>query len=159
MHNCKTIKDLILTDYIDTELNSDTKKQIEDHLYQCKACQSFAKEVRESLIVPFEKVNRQEVPSYIWENIKEKIVHPQPQPGFSEVVQGWFNAITFPRLMPGLVSLVTLLFITSTVFFNWQTNQAKEREDGAYIEYMLSSAATNQKDYHALGTPIEQYFL
>jgi anti-sigma factor RsiW len=160
MYNCKKIKDLILTDYVDTQLDPQSKSQVEDHLRHCAVCQAFAKEVKECLIVPFEKSSRQEVPVHLWDTIKDRIlqeeVHPQ---SLRDVILGWLQGITFPRLVPALVSFVMVFFISSTIFLDWQTKQAQEQEQGAYVEYMLSSAATNQKDNHDLGTPIEQYFL
>ena len=161
MDNCKRIKDLILTDYIDNQLDSSSKDQVENHLLSCKTCQNFAMEVKERLMEPLASTFRQELSSEIWETLKQKIFQEQTKKqGLGDWILGWIGSISFPRLVPVLVSLVMVVFISSTIFLNWQTKQAQDQEQGAYVEFMLSSATvSNHGDNHDLGTPIEQYFL
>jgi anti-sigma factor RsiW len=159
MYDCKKIKDLILTDYVDSQLDNSIKGQVEAHLSQCESCRSFAQEVESHLVVPFEKAQLQEVPSEVWESIKQKVSQESQPQGIKDLIQGWIEGFNFPRFVPAVASFVMFVCISSAVLLNWQTKQAQIQEQGSYVEFMLSSAASNAKDSYDLGTPIEQYFL
>ena len=161
MDNCKKIKELVLTDYTDERLDKASRDKVEEHLSQCVACQNFAREVKSNLIMPFEKVSRQEVPGHLWSKIQQKIQQEQyVKSNVLDLISQWVRGISLPRLVPALGSFVMLSLVTSTVFFNWQIKQAQDQEQGAYVEYMLSSAPVLSQGVGSdLGTPIERYFL
>ena len=161
MDNCKKFRDLILTDYIDAQLDIAIKTQVEEHLHECASCKAFAQEVKTSLVVPFEKVTRQEVHVYLWQEIEEKIQQQQNlSKSLWDLIQGWMEGITFPKLVPAVCSLAMLVFIGSAIFFNQQIKQAQNREQGSYLAYVLTSeGSTGQASNGDLGTPIEKYFL
>ncbi len=73
MSACKDIKDLILTDYIDSETSSETQKQIEGHLLICADCRRFAEEAQKTLVTPFKETERRLPPENLWYAIKEKL--------------------------------------------------------------------------------------
>ena len=161
MDKCHDIRDLILTDYIDNQLEGAIKERLERHLRQCSACQAFAKEVKNDLVRPFEKASRQEVPEHLWSNIQEKILQQgHAQEGFLDRLREWVGAITLPRLIPAVCSFAMLVFVGSMVFFHQQTTQARDQEQVLYLASVLNSAGTmghtGSKDF---GTPIETYFL
>jgi len=161
MDNCKNFKDLILTDYIDGQLDIALKEQVESHLHQCASCQSFAREVKENLIVPFEKASHQEVPSYLWRQIQEKIYEESSSRlGVLDVMRGWIKGITFPRLVPVFCSFMMFFLIGTTFLYNQQAKLAQDQERGSYLAFILtSSTAVSPVGGNDLGTPIEKYFL
>ena len=161
MYNCKQIKELILTDYVDAQLDAASKSQVENHLHQCIACQDFAKEVKSHLIVPFEKASRQEVPEYLWQEIQQKIQHEQyAKQGVLDSVRDWLAGLSFPRFMPALGSFVMLFFLGSSFFLNQQMKQAQDQEQRSYLTYMAVSIGSSiQVGSNDRTTPIEEYFL
>ncbi len=160
MDKCKKFRDLILTDYIDAQLDGVSKAQVQEHLHQCATCQAFFLEVKNKLIVPFEKAPHQPVPTHLWGIIEERIRQGHSRVSVVDFIRGWIEGITFPRLVPALASLIMVVFIGSTVFVNQQVKQAQDWEGGTYLAYILSSTGVSVPvNNHDLGTPIEQYFL
>lgn len=159
MNKCETFKELILTDYIDGQLQGSVKTDVEEHLRHCPACQAFFLEVKNNLVVPFEKVPRQTVPNHLWGIIEERIRQGYSRVSALDFLWGWMEGLTFPRLVPAMATLAMVVLIGSTIFVNQQVKQAQDQEGGMYLAYILSplgvSAPVNNSD---LGTPIEQYF-
>jgi anti-sigma factor RsiW len=164
MDKCNHIKDLILTDYMDDQIDDALKKQVESHLHQCASCRAFALESQENLAVPFQKLDRQVVPAHLWKNIQEKIQEEQSyQPSFLDLAKDWIGGITFPKLVPVLASLVLVVLIGSNVMVNQQVQQAQQVQEEEQVIYLASVfSSVEQTDALAekgLETPIEQYFL
>lgn len=160
MDSCKKFRDLILTDYMDAQLDAASQAQVDRHLQKCAACKAFAAEVK-NLVLPFEKATRQQVPAHLWKAIEERIQQEQYSPqNLWDLICGWIEGISFPKLVPALGSLVMLIVVGSTVFFNYQIEQARNQEQGAYLAYMLSPLGTSaQAENNNWGTSLEQYFL
>ena len=71
--DCKRIKELITTDYIDRELDEKLMKEIAAHLRVCKECNAFEVSLRKAAIEPFKNIKEIRPPEYLWERIKENI--------------------------------------------------------------------------------------
>jgi predicted anti-sigma-YlaC factor YlaD len=161
MKKCEQIKDLILTDYIDGELDKNLVESIESHLLECGDCRAFLKEVKNNAALPFQKVLREPVPAQLWSAIKENIENENratnPLEGIYEKLKG---LIVFPKLVPVFASLV-LMFLAGSVTLNTvHIQQAKDRDQGEYLVALLSpTGSLAQGDNNDLGTPIEHYFL
>ncbi len=158
MHNCNNIKDIILTDYVDNEIDTSVKVQVEKHLQGCLSCQAFAREVKAQLVVPLQQATRQEVPSQMWNNIQNQIIQQQQSSeGLLVKLQSW---LSLPRLVPTLVSLAMVVIVTSTLFFDDQkVKQARDQEIGSYLTYVMDSQESSAGENNNLGTSIESYFL
>ena len=161
MDDCKRFQDLILTDYVDQQWDINIKGQMETHLSTCPHCRRFAEEVQKNLIVPFEKTEPQAVPPYLWSKIKERLeVLPGPSMAFKDQLSRWISSSFFPALAPALVSLILFVLIGSVFFHNFQVKQARDKEQGEYLLYVLGSPdAIGDGDANGLGTPIEKFFL
>ena len=160
MKKCEHFKDLILTDYIDRQLDKDSAGSLEDHLLDCEDCRAFLKEVKNKAISPFQQAFKEPVPVELWDTIRQGIEHgqePGPLEAFIEHLKGLF---VFPRLVPVLASL-TLMFLAGSVTLDKiHVQQAKAQEQGEYlISLLTSSDASSPSDNNDLGTPIEHYFL
>lgn len=154
MKNCKEIKDLILTDYIDEQIDQATKSRVETHLLSCPDCQAFSQEVKSSLVVPFEQAERQAVPAHLWNSIKEKIEEKEyavASNPFEKLLE-----LLFPRLVPAFASVAILILVGSFVFHDQlvKRDQAKAQE-----KYLVSLLSTAEDNSDGLGTTIEEYFL
>ena len=71
MKQCEHFKDLILTDYIDGELDKNLAGSLESHLLDCSDCRAFFKEVKDNTALPFQQVLHQPVPVGLWDTIKQ----------------------------------------------------------------------------------------
>jgi hypothetical protein len=160
MHNCKTIKELLLTDYIDNRLDTSVKSQVDDHLKQCASCQAFAKEVKQHLVVPLEKSTRLDVPEHLWNQIREKI-HPEEISNVTAAdrIANWFRGFSWPRLMPALGAFAVLVLLVSSVLLNQPVKEVSVEEAGMNLTDMLTLTSVSTQDGNDAGTPIENYFL
>ena len=161
MKKCDHFKDLILTDYIDGELDKNLLQSVEDHLLECAECRAFLKEVKSNATVPLQQASLQPVPVELWSTIKQGIEHEtqesHPLADFIDRLQGW---LVLPRLVPVFASLVVMFLAGSVTLNTIQVQQTKEKDQGEYLVSLLSpTSSLASSDSNDLGTPIEHYFL
>lgn len=162
MKKCDHIKDLILTDYIDGELDKNAAQVLESHLLDCVDCRAFFKEVKNNVGAPFQQISPEPVPAGLWDAIKEGIEYESqaahnPLAGFIEKLKGLF---VFPRLVPVLASFIVMFLAGSVTLNTIQLQQAKDKDQGEYLVALMSSpGSTIASEGNDGGTPIEHYFL
>ena len=160
MDSCKKFKDLILTDYIDGEIDKLSKQHIEDHLHFCSKCRLFIEEIEKNVVGPLKKIKPEKVPPQVWSSIEEKIKQKEyfPNP-VAEFIQQLMEIFSLPQRAPVLGMLV-LLVLGGLMVHHLQIQQAKEKEQG---EYMISLIDTTEDSAEAENndseTSIEKYFL
>jgi predicted anti-sigma-YlaC factor YlaD len=161
MNTCNSLKELILTDYLDGETNLAIRQQINDHLSSCSDCRLFVQDVKQKLVVPFEKAPQETVPEHVWLSIKEQIeketsAHVQGESLISKVVR----FLTIPNFVPVMGSLVIVMVVSVLFFQKQQMSQVQVREQVEYLAYLLESPVTIKESNSSVSkTPIEQYFL
>ncbi len=162
MGSCKRFRRVILTDYIDVELDSQMKTRIEEHLNECVGCRSFAEEVKSRLMLPFKELKPVPVPETLWPAIKEKICERREysenrKESLLARLKGYF---CLPRLSPVLVGFILLILISSLVFYNQQIKLVKEKERADYLSSLLgTTGAFLGTTTNSFGTLIEEFFL
>jgi len=175
--NCREIQEIVITDYIDGQLDQKRKCFIEEHLAQCHHCKEFFILTQESSVKPFISAERQKPPEIIWENIREVLGAQQEEKINRDV--SLFSLVNFLNkigrrpylfaLQPvrswsfTLTSMVTLIFMIGILPQLMMTNPTVKMDQQGQIEYLsyLTDGggvlpASNSTD---LGTPIEKYFL
>ncbi|MCM8831318.1 MAG: zf-HC2 domain-containing protein, partial [Candidatus Omnitrophica bacterium] len=70
--NCKKVKKLILTDYIDNEIDIKLKDTIDKHLIACKDCFNFKNDLEKKLSI-LKTAKQITAPDFLWYRFKEKI--------------------------------------------------------------------------------------
>ena len=161
MKKCDHFKDLILTDYIDGELDKNSVGNLESHLLDCSDCRVFFKEVKDNAVLPFQQALHQPAPAQLWDTIKQSIEHKNqaksPLADCIAQLKGWVFA---PRMIPVFASLI-LMFLAGDVALNTiQIQQAREKDQGEYLVALLSSRDSSvPSENNDWGTPIEHYFL
>ena len=159
MNNCDKFKDLILTDYVDEELDQETHANLESHLLVCPACQRFAQEVKNNLVVPFSQTQRQVVPDQVWLSIKAKIEEDSSNDFVRNLIDRLLGVFSFPKFIPVLGSLVLVVFIGLSTLHHQQIQQAKEKEQQEYLVSILEPNVTAEVENNVGTTTIEKYFL
>ena len=72
--NCERAQEIILTDYLDQELDQRGLNEIERHLSGCAHCREFLTAARQATITPFSAPTKVKLPQdKIWQNIKNQI--------------------------------------------------------------------------------------
>ena len=161
MENCKVIQDLILTDYIDGEVDQVTKQKVETHLLTCAQCRELVGEVKENLVVPFKRAARETVPDHVWTSIKNQIEEQQhSSAGVGNFLERFIESLSFTKLVPVLASFMILILIGSTAIHHQRIQQAKEKEQGEYLVSLFGSMENFSEAENNNGeTLIEKYFL
>jgi len=158
MKKCEPFKDLILTDFIDGQMDRDSAKRLESHLQGCDDCRAFLNEVKVNAVLPFAKASHQPVPAELWDRIKADIENEVPEPGrLAGIIDGLKGLFIFPRLVPVFASLMVMLLVGSIGLNTVQVKQAQAKEQGEYLVSLLSPSSPG--DSNEAGGPIEHYFL
>jgi predicted anti-sigma-YlaC factor YlaD len=151
--------DLILTDYIDGQVDQNTAESVQSHLRNCSDCAAFLKEVKDTGVVPFQQGALQPVPAELWDAVRQGIEEEKTNPleDLIDRMRGW---MVFPRMVPIVASFVVMFLVGSVTVNTIQIQQAKEKEQGEYLVSLLSPQGNaSPGDNNDLGTPIEHYFL
>ncbi len=158
---CKEFRDVILTDYIDGELDKDVKVRLEAHLRVCAHCREFADEVKAQLVVPFKQTQRVSVPEDLWRSIEESIAqeNEEMQPA-ANWIDRLVQSLTLPRLVPVFLSLILFISAGLWILNSHQGSQVAGNDSGEYVADILDSVSELAEiDNDNFGTSIEQYFL
>lgn len=168
MEKCDHFKVLILTDYIDGQLDKKRASDLERHLVDCGDCRAFLKEVKNNAVLPSQQPLIQRVPAELWDTIKQRIEQKNqmtnPLEAFIEKLKGLMaflvRKMLFYRMAPVFASLVLMLLVGSVTLDKIQVQQDQAKEQGEYLISLLSPTyASSQSENNGLGTPIEHYFL
>ena len=171
--NCKKcikIQELLMTDYLDGELEQGVLQSIQQHMDNCIHCKQFEQKMQE-IRVPFnkmKKVKHVEPPARVWANICEKItVEQRLQSG--SLFEHWLEWLreflfirkpvfpVFPVFATAAIALAVVLFALIFIRMPEKTNGLDDMlaED---IGVMTDSFKENGT-IDDFGTSIEEYFL
>ncbi|MDD3374538.1 MAG: zf-HC2 domain-containing protein [Candidatus Omnitrophica bacterium] len=163
MMNCKNIRKLLLTDYVDNETSDLMRKTIENHLLDCQNCREFASSTKKAVFDSFSEVERFSPPAELWHKIKEKIEQDPKEKMFFNNIYFFKNIRNIFILSRFAVVLASILIIVSLVLFIKNSNQnvALESQEKENIIYLVSldQEISSDSDSGSLGTSIEEYFL
>ncbi len=160
MNECRKFRDVILTDYLDGELDPGIRESLEAHLKACPACRVFAREAQERLIIPFEHAQPEEVPDSVWQNIRESIEADHASRDVAgDLLERVFRPLLRPQFVPAYIVLFVFFFSGAFVVHS-RMKLVRETEQGRYIMSTLSgtNGSAGAEDPHPT-TVIEDYFL
>ena len=164
---CKVIRELILTDYIDNEMDDKRKTSLNIHFARCAECRDFYEQVTEVVVKPFAGADRLSIPESIWQNINQAIAaKQQKETGF---LAGLFRKLksftSIPKPAFAISTVMALVLIAGVaVKFRLDSREAPEKAAQGQMEY-YSAYLTEiplgmlVNDEAGLGTSIEEYFL
>ncbi len=156
---CKKIEGLLITDYLDKEIDGLDKVLIEQHLACCPVCRDFAANTKRLLSEPFTDIERSDAPEFIWRRVKDAIISERerrrnPVVDFFERLKG---AIYIPKPALVFISIITLLLIVGIVaklqFASKYALKNNVQEQVEYLDYPRENSDAG------FGTLVEQYFL
>jgi predicted anti-sigma-YlaC factor YlaD len=143
--DCKKIRDLIATDYIDTELSVALQKEIRQHLDSCGACRQFEQALRKASVEPFKTAKEIKPPDFVWERIKEGI-QVRERGSLLDYLRGLLSR---PRPVFALGTALAA-FITVAVVIN--ISLGSRRQFNSYLQEQrefLSGLTADTGDYPA----------
>ena len=162
---CKKVRELILTDYGDREMDKAAERSLMQHLGQCPSCEAFLQTVRKTAHDPFVQAHRQP-PSYLWGRIQDALVEKK----MSEAVQRtgvWQrckDAFSFRQPLLGWgTAFALVIMVAAAVRLNVPVKQAIPLDRQAQYEYfsyvMTDTPEAMERQAAGFGTAIEEYFL
>jgi len=166
--NCKRFQKMIITDYLDGEINAERKKLVEEHLTRCSHCREFKEAVTKSVIEPFRKAEKVKPSDSIWHRIKERIegeiersLTPRPAADLIENLKRIFY-VPRPVFVVATVMVVVLFLGIFTKLYTskQEITRLQSEEQVEYIAYLFTENGdmSNGEDV-GYGTAIEEYFL
>lgn len=164
--DCEKARELILTDYIDNEMNDGERKLLTIHFSRCHECKEFFDTVMNTTVKPFASAKKVEPPESIWERVKEAITaEEQKKPGFvASVLEKLKSGFYIPKpalVMSTIMALVLIMALTTTLkFSNKEVLETNREEQAEYSTYSIETpvgALLNNDD--GFGTCVEKYFL
>lgn len=164
--NCKKVRDLVITDYIDQETSGSVQKEIQAHLKVCAGCRVFEQDLREKVSDPLRKVQAARPPESIWQRVQEAIEEEeaaQQSLSFLRRVLDFLAGTVFkPRPVVVfssalMVILVTLLFMQGP-FYRQLAVKTYLREQSDYMLSMSTPVNGELEKNIGFGTAIENVF-
>lgn len=163
---CNEIQELILTDYLDGQMNSEEQMELEAHLTDCGDCRKFEAMARKRVIEPFRSAKMATPPEALWHQIKERI--EQDREDITSVPAGLIDRIrsTFSFPKPAFVAASTIAVLLVAVVFTKLPpghnggGSLNVEEPIEYVAYLMEGAGPSSIDEtEGFGTLLEEYFL
>ncbi len=165
---CKYIKELILTDYLDEQMEKEQKAQVEKHLTICKDCKEYELSTKTAVIGPFDNLERPNPPEAIWHKIREQIEEELPLQGptnsFADFISRIKTFLYIPKPAYVVTTIMVLLLAVITVIKlpteDRKIVKASPESQVECINYLMSvfdQETINGND--DFGTSIEELFL
>lgn len=127
--NCERIRDIIITDYIDHELDEKKQKEIEDHLSNCANCRAFEKALITAVVEPLRNSPAVNLPETLWSKIRNSL-EQEEENGYVTLAEGGLFACRVKWLNAALVISILLLmavaghYLTSGFLNSWSVQSA-----------------------------------
>ncbi len=165
---CEYVKELILTDYLDGQLEKGQKAQIEKHLTICKNCREYELITRAAVVEPFNNLEKQSPPEATWDKIREQIEEElplqEPTNSFADLIRKIKSFLYIPKPAFVVAPLVVLILVVITVMKLPPEDQkiVKVNPDSQvecinYLMAVFDQETVNGDD--DFGTSIEELFL
>jgi len=163
--SCKKIKDILITDYLDGELDLNKKVLVERHLEVCSECKAFKEELSKFRADIFQKVKPVAPPDSLWNDIRNQLTMNENAPSlrlrgsvfFRDLLRIPRFALTFRLIGVGVLALA-IIMVTN---LNIERDIRLQKKDSLeYFGALVGEFEYNQsEDELSYGTLIEEYFL
>ena len=164
--NCEKIKELILTDYIDNEMNDEERIRLNIHFANCHECKELFETAKNTVVKPFVNAKKIEMPGFIWHRVKQAIMAEEQKklsfvPNILKKLRSVFYIPRSALAMSTIMALVLIVVLTATLRFSNQESLETNREDQAeYSAYSIETPiGTVLNNDGGFGTSVEKYFL
>lgn len=159
---CKKAQELILTNYLDGQMDDVQRVRLKIHFATCPGCEEFASIAKKAVIDPIARMKRVSAPESLWPRIKEAIIAAeQPEAGlvarFREKAKLIF---AIPRLAFTFATAILFISVVGIVTQVQLSKRVSLQEQAEYPTNSLSVGLAAPTDSGAdFGTSIEEYFL
>jgi hypothetical protein len=161
MKDCDHIRSMLFTDYVDNELDNNTKRIVEEHLAICHECGHLVSMVKEDMSLISDDGARKKISPYIWQSIVKKIGGEERKTNAAiDFVRTFAERLTFPGLAPALFGMILLVLSISFFLYTQYIRQGYGNANLEYVAELFTNAGSSViTEHEGLGTSIEEYFL
>ncbi len=159
--NCRTVQELLLTEYLDGEGPAGQRARVEAHLRVCDRCRAVEAAVRQRLVEPFNALGRVTVPESVWTRTCEQIAERSGRgrrSGIRKFREG-LEAVLTPRRSLALGTLCAVMFVSVvTLRMFLPLERPVPGDETEYVAYLLGwpDGTGNGAGY---GSFVEEMFL
>lgn len=154
--NCKQTLELLKSGYLDNELESPEREEINQHLAECSACRN-AKENLAAISLALRNAPRVNPPENLWPRIKAEIGQKHiPHVKQAEYIYAHFTHF-FARKKTFAFAAAAALVIAATGFY-LGTSRPDNGETAPSLIAILGNDEIREPDIN-FGSAIENYFL
>ena len=161
--NCKKIRELLLTDYLDQQTELKLRTEAEGHLNICPECRRLEEEIRRAIVLPFKDAKGPQVPQSVWLNIRERIAQRESSKGS---LWDWLReklrvfSLPAPALTFASTTVILLAIFGLLAKQNMDKNQISDYFSQQISFYsVLNNGLENgdNKESADLGSTVEKY--
>ncbi len=162
---CDKVQELILTDYLDGQVNKEQKMNIEEHIASCLHCKEYELAARETVITPFNRVEKLRPPEATWDKIRNQIEEEQIQERanpFADLIRGIKSVLYIPKpaFAIALVAVVLLVIVTVIKLPSEKIVKLSTEDQIECMDYLIGAFNEESTDNNSdFGTFMEEYFL
>jgi hypothetical protein len=157
---CDKIRELMLSDHADAELDARRQKTVEDHLKGCSACRLFREDLENAVIAPLKSAGHIEPPPSVWQNIKSRIEEREafsPAAVFLDRLRGILSYAR-PALAAVVVSAFLIIGAALATYYLTERN-ALNAYFAEQTDFMTSLKNGNGNSAEDIGIPAEDFFV
>ena len=161
--NCKKVRELLLTDYLDKQTGLELRTEVEEHLKICPECRRLEDEIRRAIVLPFKDAKGPQAPHYLWLNIKERIAERESSKrSLLDWLREKLQVFSFPA--PALTFASTMVILLAVFGLIAKQNMDKNQISDYFSQQIsfysvLNNGSENgdNKESADLGSTVEKY--
>jgi anti-sigma factor RsiW len=129
---CEEVRELLLSDYIDGELDAAAAALVKEHVGACASCAALEARVRGQAVAPFRAAREAAPPKRVWKAVERRITGPAARggvfAGLGGALRGFF---ALPQLRPAIAAAAVALIAAFLIGYQ---RYDSERSIAMYIE-------------------------
>lgn len=86
---CAEIRELLVSDYLDGELDEAARGEVAGHLEACAGCRQFGEDVRRAAVEPFRDAPRDTAPASLWPRVRQAIEREEGRGAIAALARAW----------------------------------------------------------------------
>ncbi len=159
--NCKSIQELLLTDYVDGEMSDSERKIIDDHLKSCQKCEEFALLAKKVGVDSFSDTERVSPSENVWQRIKMQVSSSSEKCNIFNNIFSLENIKNAFALMRPRLVLASILFVvlSTTLFIKVSEQNLALKQEEQVVVYLATLSEDDDSFDEDFETNIEKYFL
>lgn len=159
--NCDQLREWLFAEHLDAAADEKVQSVIDEHLHQCAACESLARELKESVSDPFKGARELTPSSEVWAKIKSEIDPPAPQVQLKPQLSTWDYVVSFFNLKTLSFVVPVFAIVAFTLFSPIKQSSPGSLDAARYLQTTFSAEDGEFSGFsnEGFGSTIEEFLL